>query len=59
MTPVEALGAAVVLLMLARSMWLLMHTTQHAQALRVSHWDHEADRASQRWYGAKVPVRHG
>lgn len=54
----EALGAVVVLVMLARSMWLLMHTADHAQGLRAAHWRHEADRASQRWYGAKVPVRH-
>lgn len=58
MTPMETLGALVVMLMLARSMWLVLHTTQHAQALRASHWDHEADRASQRWHTAEVPVRH-
>ena len=58
MTPMETLGAVVVLVMLARSMWLLMHTADHAQGLRASHWRHEADRASQRWYGAKIPVRH-
>jgi len=57
-TLMEILGALVVVIMLSRSMWLLLHTTQHTRALSVSHWDHEADRASQRWYGAKVPVRH-
>lgn len=58
MTPVEALGAVVVLLMLARSMWLLPHTAEHAQGLCASHWRHEADRAPQRRYDALVPVRH-
>jgi hypothetical protein len=57
-TLMEVLGALVVIIMLARSLWLLVHTTQHAGALSVSHWNHEADRASQRWYGAKVPVRN-
>lgn len=58
MTPTESLGSLVVWLMLARSMWLLMRTTQHTQALRVSHWNHEADRVSQRWQAAEVPIRH-
>lgn len=58
MTPMESLGSLVVLLMLARSVWLLMHTTEHVQALRVSHWNHEADHASQRQQAAGVPIRH-
>jgi len=57
-TLMEILGTLVVIIMLSRSMWLLVHTTQHAQVLSVSHWNHEADRASQRRYGAKVPVRN-
>jgi len=57
-TLMEILGALVVIIVLSRSMWLLLHTHQHSQALSVSHWNHETDRASQRWSGTKVPVRH-
>jgi len=57
LTPMETLGALIVTIMLARTMWLLMHTTQHSKGLSVAHWNHEVERASGRWSGAKIPVR--